>query len=250
MEPKINSKPIAFCTILFFLSLNTFGQTSVSLKSQWLDPTNLFTEKVPTAEFNTNFSVGGNWSLTFYYAHDLEHLSPIYLYGGVNNTHESVKTDSLIFSIAPARTFSKYSRNIFVSYQYSQTIRQLSWIQPFATWDWNFIKTPSKSVHTITAEISGWMSFQRQDVYQDGGYINGKYNYAKHFEKWILNGNLSTIAIAVFEAERDVFVLGEILTLSTTYLPFNTTLELVLNKPLITKDDNELGFTIGLIKEF
>ncbi|MBK6284293.1 MAG: hypothetical protein IPF54_18145 [Draconibacterium sp.] len=60
----------------------------------------------------------------------------------------------------------------------------------------------------------------------------------------------STIAIVVLEDERDVFVLGEILTLSTTYLPFNTKLEVVLNKPLITKDDDDLGFTVGLIKEF
>jgi len=66
----------------------------------------------------------------------------------------------------------------------------------------------------------------------------------------LLNSNLSTIAIVVLEEERDVFVLGEILTLSATYLPFNTTLEVVLNKPLITKDDDDLGFTVGLIKEF
>jgi hypothetical protein len=250
MEPKTYYKPIIFSILLLCFVMNIYGQTSVSLKSQWLDPTNLFTEKVPTAEFNTTFSVGGDWSLNFYYAHDVEHLSPIYLIGGVNNTHESVKKDSLNFSISPDRTFSKYTRNIFVSYQYSQTIRQLSWVQPIVTWDWNFIKNPTKSVHTISAGISGWMSFQREDEYQDGGYINGKYNYAKHFEKWILNGNLSTIAIVVFEAERDVFVLGEILTLSATYLPFNTKLELVLNKPLITKDDDAMGFTVGLIKEF
>ncbi len=250
MKLKTHLIPIAFTLLLFCLSLNMNAQTSVSLKSQWLDPTNLFTEKVPTAEFNTTFPVCGNWSLSFYYAHDIEHLSPIYLFGGVNNTHNSQKTDSLSFSIAPARIFSKYSRNIFVSYQYSQTIRELSWVQPFITWDWNFIKNPSKSVHTITAEISGWMSFQREDEYQDGGYINGKYNYAKHFEKWIMNGNLSTIAIAVFEAKRDVFVLGEVLMLSATYLPFNSTIEVVLNKPLITKDDDTMGFTVGLIKEF
>jgi hypothetical protein len=250
MKLKTNFKPVTFCIVLFFLSLNNYAQTSVSLKSQWLDPTNLFTEKVPTAEFNTTFSVGGNWSLNFYYAHDVEHLSPIYLIGGVNNTRESSKKDSLVFAKSPARTFSKYSRNIFVSYQYSQTIRQLSWVQPIVTWDWNFIKNPSKSVHTLTAAASGWVSFQRENEYQDGGYINGKYNFAKHFEKWLLNSNLSTIGIVVFEAERDIFVLGEILTLSSTYLPFNTTLEVVLNKPLITKDDDELGFTIGLIKEF
>ncbi|HPE77362.1 MAG TPA: hypothetical protein P5210_12215 [Draconibacterium sp.] len=250
MKPKTYVKPVVLCIVLFFFSLNIYAQTSVSLKSQWLDPTNLFTEKVPTAEFNTTFSVGGNWSLNFYYAHDVEHLSPIYLIGGVNNTRESSKKDSLVFAKSPARTFSKYSRNIFVSYQYSQTIRQLSWVQPIVTWDWNFIKNPSHSVHTLTAEISGWMSIQRENEYQDGGYINGKYNYARHFEKWLLNSNLSTIAIVVLEEERDVFVLGEILTLSATYLPFNTTLEVVLNKPLITKDDDDLGFTVGLIKEF
>lgn len=250
MKPKTKIKPAFISLILYCLTLFSNAQTSVSLKSQWLDPTNLFTEKVPTAEFSSTFSVGGNWSLYFYYAHDVDHLSPIYLIGGVNNTRESLKTDSLIFLKSPARTFSKHSRNIFVSYQYSQTIRQLSWIQPIITWDWNFIKNPSKSVHTLTAEISGWMSFQRGDEYQDGGYINGKYNYAKHFEKWILNGNLSTIAITVFEPERDIFVLGEVLALSAAYLPFKTTLEVVLNKPLITKDDDKLGFTIGLIKEF
>ncbi len=250
MEPKTNSKPIVYSIILLFVCLNIYGQTSVSLKSQWLDPTNLFTEKVPTAEFNTTFSVGGNWSLNFYYAHDIEHLSPIYLIGGVNNTHESLKIDSLTFSISPARTFSKYSRNIFVSYQFGETNNYLSWIQPIITWNWNFIKNPSKSVHTVTAEISGWLSFQRGDEYQDGGYINGKYNYARHFEKWVLNGNLSTLAVTVLEPERKVFILGEVLTLSSTYLAFNTTLEVILNKPLITKDDDAMGFTVGLIKEF
>ncbi|MCG6188190.1 hypothetical protein [Maribellus maritimus] len=233
-----------------FLSLNVTAQTSVSLKSQWLDPTNLFTEKVPTAEFSTTFSVGGPWSLYFYYAHDIEGLTPIYLIGGVNNTRESVRTDSLVFSSPEARVFPKYSRNIFVSYQYSETIRQLSWIQPIVTWDWNFIKNPSKSVHTLSAEVSGWMSFQRGNEYQDGGYISGKYNCAKHYEKWTFNGSLSTLAIEIFESGRNIFVLGEVLSLSSTYIPFNTTLEVVLNKPLITEEDSELGFTIGLIKEF
>lgn len=250
MKPKTNLKLTVISSILFCWSLNMNGQTSVSLKSQWLDPTNLFTEKKPTAEFSTTFPVGGLWSLYFYYAHDIEGLTPIYLIGGVNNTRESLKTDSLNFSSLNARIFPKFSRNIFVSYQYSETINQLSWIQPIVTWDWNFLKKPSKSVHTLTAEISGWMSFQRGNEYQDGGYLNGKYNYARHFEKWILNGNLSTIAVTIFEPNRDIFVLGEVLSLSGTYLPFNTTVEVVLNKPLITKDDNELGFTIGLIKEF
>ena len=250
MKPKINFTPIVFSIILFFFAMNMNAQNSVSFKSQWLDPTNLFTEKVPTGEFSTTFSVGGDWSLYFYYAHDLEHLSPIYLIGGVNNTHESLKTDSLIFSKSPARTFAKYARNILVSYQFGETNNYLSWIQPIISWDWNFIKNPSKSVHTVTAEISGWLSFQRGDEYQDGGYINGKYNYARHFEKWVLNGNLSTLAVTLIEPERKVFIFGEVLTLSTTYLPFKTTLEVVLNKPLITKDDDELGFTIGVIKEF
>ena len=249
MEPKTNFKPIVFSIILFFLVVNIYGQTSISLKSQWLDPTNLFTEKVPTAEFSTTFSVGGDWSLYFYYAHDIEHLSPIYLIGGVNNTHESQKTDSLIFSIAPTRTFSKYSRNIFMSYQYGETNNYLSWAQPIITWDWNFVKNPSKSVHTLTAEISGWLSFQR-DTYQDGGYINAKYNYAKHFEKWVMNGTASTLAVAIFEPQRDAFVLGQVLTLSTTYLPFKTSLEVVLNKPIYTTDNDDFGFTVGLIKEF
>ncbi len=250
MEPKTYYKPIIFSILLFCLTINIYGQTSVSLKSQWLDPTNLFTEKVPTGEFSTTFSVGGDWSLYFYYAHDLEHLSPIYLIGGVNKTHESLKTDSLVFMKTPARTFAKHSRNILMSYQFGETNNYLSWIQPIITWDWNFIKNPSKSVHTITAEISGWLSFQRGDKYQDGGYISGKYNYARHYEKWVLNGNLSTLAVSVLEPARDVFILGEVLSLSTTYLPFNTTLEVVLNKPLITKDDDAMGFTVGLIKEF
>ena len=47
-----------------------------------------------------------------------------------------------------------------------------------------------------------------------------------------------------------MFVLGEVLNLSTKYIPFNTTLEVVLNKPLITEEDSELGVTVGLIKEF
>jgi hypothetical protein len=38
-----------------------------------------------------NASVGGDWSFYFYYAHDLEHLSPIFMIAGVNNTHESQK---------------------------------------------------------------------------------------------------------------------------------------------------------------
>ena len=249
MKLKTNLKLIVICIVLFCLSVKINGQTSVSLKSQWLDPTNLFTEKAPTAEFNSTFSAGGQWSLSFYYAHDIENLTPIYLYGGVNNTRESTKTDSLSFS-TKARTFPKYSRNIFVSYQYSETIRQLSYVQPFITWNWNFIKKPSRSVHTLSAEISGWMSFQREDKYQDGGYISAKYNYAKHFEKWILNGSLSTLAIKVLEHEKDLFVLGEVLNLSTKYIPFNTTLEVVLNKPLITEEDSEPGVTVGVIKEF
>ncbi len=248
MKPTTYLKQIVVAITLLCLALNVKAQNSVSLKSQWLDPTNLFTEKKPTAEFSSTFSVGGPWSLNFYYAHDIEGLTPIYLIGGVNNTYESDQKESLTFS--EARTFSKRSRNIFVSYQYSETVRQLSWIQPIVTWDWNFIKNPTKSVHTLTAEISGWMSIQRGNEYQDGGYINAKYNYAKHFEKWILNTNLSTIAVEVFEPNRDIFVLGEVLSLSSTYIPFNTSLEVVLNKPLITKEDSDLGFTVGLIKEF
>lgn len=250
MQPKILLKIAQVAIILIYFGVNVKAQNSVSIKSQWLDPTNLFTEKTPTAEFSSTFSVGGPWSLYFYYAHDIKGLTPIYLIGGVNNTHDSKKTDSLQFSSPEARIFPKYSRNIFVSYQYSETIRQLSWIQPIVTWDWNFIKNPSKSVHTLSAEISGWMSFQRADEYQDGGYISVKYNYSKHFEKWILNASLTTLAITVFEPERDIFVLGEVLNLSSTYSPFNTTLEVVLNKPIITEEDSELGFTIGLIKEF
>lgn len=249
MKPKTNLKFIIISLILFYFSTNINGQTSVALKSQWLDPTNLFTEKVPTAEFSTTFSVGGLWSLYFYYAHDIEGLTPIYLIGGVNNTRLSSIKDSLQFSLPKARTFARYSRNIFVSYQYSETIPQLSWVQPIITWDWNFIKKPSKSVHTLRAEVSGWMSTQRGE-FQDGGYISGKYNYAKHLEKWILNASLSTLAIKIFEPGKNLFVLGEVLNLSTTYLPFNTTLEVVLNKPLITEEDSELGFTAGLIKEF
>lgn len=243
-------KPFVLSFFLFCISFHLFGQTSLSLKSQWLDPTNLFTEKVPTAEFSSTFSVGGQWSLYFYYAHDVQHLTPIYLIGGVNNTRESLKTDSLNFSVSEARIIPKYSRNIFVSYQYSETIKQLSWIQPIVTWDWNFIKNSSKSVHTFTAEASGWMAITRKNTYQDGGYISGKYNYAKHFEKWIVSGNLSTLAIKIYEPDRDLFVLGEVLSLSSTFIPFNTTLEVVLNKPLITEEANDLGFTVGLIKEF
>lgn len=243
-------KPIFVGLILFCLSFNNTAQTSLSLKSQWLDPTNLFTEKTPTAEFNTTFPMGGNWSLNFYYAHDIENLSPIYLIGGINNTHESIKKDSLSFSLENVRIFPKYSSNIFLSYQFSETISQLSWIQPIITWNWNFLKNSSKSVHTFTAEISSWMSIQRGDIYQDGGYISGQYNYAQHFEKWILNANLSTIAVKVFEPERNLFILGEVLKLSSSYLPFKTTLEMVLNKPLVTKENKDLGFTIGLIYAF
>ena len=249
MKPKSRLNRFVLFVVLFCLALEINGQTSVSIKSQWLDPTNLFTEKTPTAEFISTFSAGGQWSLSFYYAHDIDNLTPIYLYGGVNNTRESTKTDSLSFS-TKARAFPKYSRNIFVSYQYSETIRQLSYVQPFITWNWNFIKKSSRSVHTFSAEISGWMSFQREDKYQDGGYISGKYSYAKHFEKWILNGSLSTLAIKVLEHEKNLFVLGEVLNLSTNYIPWNTTLEVVLNKPLVTEEDDDLGFTIGLIKEF
>ncbi len=250
MKPKTNLKLIVISFILFYLSSNINGQTSVALKSQWLDPTNLFTEKKPTAEFNTIFPIGGLWNLNFYYAHDVENLTPIYLIGGINNIQESSKTDSLSFTTGSTRIFPKFSRNVFLSYQYSETINQLSWIQPIVTWDWNFIKNSQKSIHTLTAEISGWLSVQRGNNYQDGGYINGKYNFAKHFEKWILNTNLSTIAVKIFEPEREIFVLGQVLSLAGTFIPFNTTLEVVLNKPLITEEGNELGFTIGLIKEF
>ena len=87
MKPKTNFKPIVFSIILYCLAMNIYAQSSVSLKSQWLDPKNLFTEEVPTAEFSNNVSVGGDWSFYFYYAHDLEHLSPIFMIAGVNNTH-------------------------------------------------------------------------------------------------------------------------------------------------------------------
>ena len=250
MKPKTRLKLTTASVILLCVALNVKGQNSVSLKSQWLDPTNLFTEKTPTAEFSSKFSVGGLWTLYFYYAHDIENLTPIYLIGGVNNTRDSDKKDSLQFSSPEARTFPKFSRNIFVSYQYSETIHQLSWIQPIITWNWNFIKKPSRTVHTLSAEVSGWMSIQRKNVFQDGGYISGKYSYEKHFEKWILNGSLSTLAIKIFEPDKDLFVLGEVLNLSTKFVPWNTTLEVVLNKPLITEEDSELGFTVGLIKEF
>lgn len=250
MKPENYLKKTAVVFIFLCLSFFLKAQTNVSLKSQWLDPTNLFTEKKPTAEFSSTFSVGGPWSLNFYYAHDIENLTPIYLIGGVNNTRESKKSDSLNFNSLVPRTFPKFTRNIFVSYQYSETIRQLSWFQPIITWDWNFLNQSSKSVHTFTAEVSGWMSFQRGNEYQDGGYINAKYNYAKHLEQWIFNMNLSTIAVNVFEPNTDIFVLGQVLSLSSTYIPFNTTLEVVLNKPLVTKEDDALGFTVGLIKEF
>ncbi|WP_346857331.1 hypothetical protein [uncultured Draconibacterium sp.] len=250
MKPKINLKTLAVSFMLLCLSSFVNAQTSFSLKSQWLDPTNLFTEKKPTAEFSTTFPVGGDWSIYFYYAHDIENLSPIYLIGGVNNTRNSENEDSLLFSSPDARVFPKFSRNIFLSYQYSETIRQLSWFQPIITWNWNFLRQSSKSVHTLTAEASGWLSFQRGDEYQDGAYINAKYNYAKHFETWILNMNLSTIAVEVYEPDNDIFVLGEVLSLSSTYIPFNTTLEVVINKPLVTKENSDFGFTVGLIKEF
>lgn len=207
-------------------------------------------KKKPTAEFNTTFPVAGNWSMTFYYAHDLENISPIYLFGGVNYSNEATQKDSLSFSTKGARVFPKYSNNLFISYQFSETQNQVSWIQPIYTWNWNFLRTASKSVHTVTAEITGWMSIQRVDLLQDGGYIKGQYNYAKHFDKWILNGNVSTLALGIKEPTRNIFVLGQVLTVSSTFVPCNTTLEMVLNKPLITKDNNELGFTVGLIHEF
>lgn len=236
--------------LLLLTSVKVNGQTSVSMKSQWLDPTNLFTEKKPTVEFNSTFSVGDNWSLNFYYAHDVQNLTPIYLISGVNNTHVSEKLDSLCFVNSETRTFPKYSRNIFVSYQYSETVRHLSWIQPIVTWEWNLTKSASRKVHTFTTEASAWMSVQRGDVRQDGGFINGKYSYSKLLNKWVLKGSLTTIGVEIFEANRDVFVLGEVLRLSSIYLPLKTSLEVVLNKPLITPEDNKLGFTIGLTKEF
>jgi len=250
MNSKTFLKLTFIILALFYLSMNNYAQTSISLKSQWLDPTNLFTEDKPTAEFNTTIPIKGNWSLSFYYAHDLENLTPIYLYGGVNNSHESEKKDSLSFSINKARIFPSYSNNLFISYQFSETQNQVSWIQPIYTWNWNFLNNRSNSVHTFTAEITGWMSIQRGDLFQDGGYINAQYNYAKHFENWILNGNLSTLALGITDPNGEIFVLGEVINLSSTYVPFNTTLELVLNKPLITKDNNELGFTVGIIHEF
>lgn len=250
MKPNTQLKLTLVSIILLCMVLNVNAQNSVSLKSQWLDPTNLFTEKTPTAEFSSTFPLDGLWSLYFYYSHDLKNLTPIYLIGGINNTRDSEKKDSLQFSLPEARVFPKFSRNIFVSYQYSETIRHLSWIQPVIMWNWNFIRKPSKVFHTLSAEVSGWMSFQREDKFQDGGYISGKYSYEKHFEKWILNGNLSTLAIKIFEPGWDLFVLGEVLKLSTKFIPWNTTLEVVFNKPLITEEDNKTGFTAGLIKEF
>ncbi len=246
-----NSLKLFFCSmILLGWSVNTTGQTSVALRSQWLDPTNLFTEKKPTAELNTTFSVGGKWSLNFYYAHDVENLTPIYLIGGANYTKESAVKDSLDLGAIAARVVPKFSRNLFLSYQYSETVRQLSWFQPIMTWNWNFVRQRSGIVHTITPEISGWLSFQRGDNYQDGCYVKAKYNCAKHLEKWILNGSFSSLAVDVFEKEQELFVFGQVLNLSSTYLPWKTTVEVVLNKPLITDGDDRLGFTAGIVKEF
>jgi len=244
----LNRIGIAICFLLFTIGLK--AQINVSLRSQWLDPTNLFTEKKPTGEFSSEFSVGGPWSLYFYYAHDLRNLTPIYMIGGLNNTHESEKSDSLVFAKQDVRKIPKSSRVIFVSYQYSETVDHLSWIQPIATWNWNFFKNASKTVHTLTAEISPWMSIQRGNRFQDGGFINGQYNYTKHLEKWILSGNLKTIAVKVVEKEWDAFVLGEVLDLSATFVPIKTTLDIVFNKPIITDEDDKMGFTIGIIKEF
>lgn len=241
---------IGIAALLFVFVLNCKAQTSVSFRSQWLDPTNLFTEEKPTGEFNTEFSVGGPWSLYFYYAHDLKNLTPIYLIGGVNHTHESIKADSLVFARQEARMIPNRSRVIFVSYQYSETVDNLSWIQPVITWNWNFLRKPSNSVHTFTAEVSPWMSLQRGDRYQDGGFINAQYNYTKHLNKWILSGNLKTIAVKVVEKEWDAFVLGEVLDLSAEFVPLKTTLDIVLNRPLITDEADDLGFTIGIVKEF
>ncbi len=194
--------------------------------------------------------LGGLWSLNFYYAHDIQNLSPIYLIGGVNHTKKSGEIDSLSFSSQKGRGFPKKSRNIFISYQYSQTVQQLSWIQPIYTLNWNITSNALRTVHTFTTEASGWMSIQRGDIHQDGAFINGKYTYSKHLDKWIFSGNLTNIGVGIFEADRDVFVLGEVLRLSSTYLPVKTTLEVVFNKPLITPEDNSLGFTVGVSKEF
>jgi hypothetical protein len=54
----------------------------------------------------------------------------------------------------------------------------------------------------------------------------------------------------VVEKEWDAFVLGEVLDLSAEFVPLKTTLDVVLNRPLITDEADDLGFTIGIIKEF
>ncbi|MDX1285324.1 MAG: hypothetical protein R3182_09935 [Draconibacterium sp.] len=226
------------------------AQTSVSLRSQWLDPTNLFTEDTPTMEFATNVTIVGPFNLHFYYAHDMHNLIPIYLIGGINYSHTSKIVENLLLPNNKLQEIPKVSKDIMFTYQYFHTLDQLSALQPVFTINRNFVSNPSASVHTLMAEFSPWMSLQREYWYQDGFYLTTKYNYAKFINKWEFNTNISAIAVKVVEEDWDAFVIGAVFGISTKFLPFNSSLDIVLNKPLITDEENDLDFTIGITKEF
>ena len=236
-------------SILCGFMIQSKAQTSISLRSQWLDPTNLFTEDTPTMEFTSDVEIGGPFNLHFYYAHDIDNLIPIYLIGGINYNLLSKSIDSLVVNNI-TQEIPKVSTDLMLTYQYFHTLNELSAIQPVFTINRNFVRKPSASVHTLMAEFSPWMSLNRKEWYQDGFYLTAKYNYTKYIKKWGFDTNFSAITVKVVEKDWDAFVIGGVLGISATYLPFKTSLDVVLNKPIITDEENDFDFTIGIIKEF
>ena len=235
--------------ILCGFTIQSKAQTSISLRSQWLDPTNLFTEDTPTLESTTDVAIGGPFNLHLYYAHDIANLIPIYLIGGINYNLSSKSIDSLSVN-NNIQEVPKVSSDLMLTYQYFHTLNQLSAIQPVFTINRNFVRKSSASVHTLMAELSPWMSLNREEWYQDGFYFTTKYSYKKYIKKWGFDTNFSAIAVKVVENDWDAFVVGGVLGISATYLPVKTSLDIVLNKPFITDEQNDLDFTIGISKEF
>ena len=66
----------------------------------------------------------------------------------------------------------------------------------------------------------------------------------------LIAGRFIPLHFADVKRQNPAFVIGGVLGISATYLPFKTSLDVVLNKPIITDEENDFDFTIGIIKEF
>lgn len=67
---------------------------------------------------------------------------------------------------------------------------------------------------------------------------------------WAFDTNFSTIAVKIVAEDWDAFVIGAVFGVSANFLPLKTSIDIVLHKPIVTDEENELDFTIGISKEF